>query len=233
MIPAKTYLLLLETATDVCSVAIADMERIIACVEKNDPYIHASQASVFVQQCLQEAGLQPSDLSSIAVSKGPGQYTSLRVGSSLAKGLCFGLNIPFLAVDTLQSLADAARLQYPNASYYLPMIDARRMEVYTSLFDSQGQCLETPQAQIVTPDLFASHLQTATSVVLCGNGAEKCRETLSDAPFQYADIACSAPHLATAARQAYTQNQWEDTAYFSPFYLKPPAITVAKKGGVV
>ena len=218
------HILLIETATNICSVAITHGEEVIATRQSIGE--HAAKITILIAECLAEAHLKPTQLNAVAVSSGPGSYTSLRVGTSAAKGICFALDIPLIAVDTLESLAHAAR-KTNQADFFAPMIDARRMEVYTKLFDKNIKIISPQEAKIITDESFLELLDQH-KVVFCGDGAAKCRQIITHTNAIFAPNECHALHLAALAFDAFTNGQFADTAYYTPNYLKPPNITTPK-----
>lgn len=223
------YLLCIETATERCSVAVAKGKKMLCLREAPGSYQHAAFISVLVDQALEEAGISPASLSGIAVSQGPGSYTALRVGLSAAKGLCYGLQIPLLAIDTLAALARAAA-EKVKADLYIPMIDARRMEVYTAVYDSSLRQREAPHALLLDKGCFAGWRGENRQLVFCGNGAGKFRELMQgERDCLFAEVVNSARHLVVPAVEAYEREELQNLAYFSPYYLKPPHITTPKK----
>lgn len=219
----------IETATDICSVCVSDGATVLSLREAEERYDHAARITLLIQACMRESDLTLSQLDAVAVSGGPGSYTGLRIGTAVAKGICYALEKPLIAVDTLQSLALASYRAMLKTALYCPMIDARRMEVYTAVYDHALQQLAAPRALVVEPTSFDSYRQEGHDIVLAGNGAEKCRAVLPADGFYYAEVRCSARHLVGPAVAAYEAGQFVDTAYFSPFYLKPPNITRARK----
>jgi len=222
-------LLHIETATDVCSVALSEGPELLSLREAEGVFQHAAQITLLIQQCLEHGGQSMQQLDAVSVSSGPGSYTSLRVGTATAKGICYALDIPLIAVSTLQSLALACLRQEREEGLYYPMIDARRMEVYTAGFDAANENILAPQALIVEETTFARELERGELVILCGNGAEKCRRLLPQDGILYSPLLCSAAHLVPLAHLAYERSQFEDAAYYEPFYLKPPNITKPRK----
>jgi tRNA threonylcarbamoyladenosine biosynthesis protein TsaB len=217
-----TSLLLIETGTAVCSVALARDAQIRSIEENSDGRGHAQLLAVFIKTILQRHGIAPHDLDAVAVSEGPGSYTGLRVGVATAKGLCYGVQKPLLAVNSLQSLACLAidrRLLPSPDSLIAPMIDARRMEVYTALFDAQGVRRTATTAEIITPASFADVLERQP-VLFVGDGAAKCRSLLPHPNAHFADLAASAAGMIRPALEAFGQQRFADLAYFEPFYLK-------------
>ncbi len=218
-----SLLLLIETATTSCSVALAQQGQILAIKELNERNIHAEVITVFIEELFNTTGKTYNDLDAVAVSSGPGSYTGLRIGVSTAKGLCFALDKPLIAVETMQSMADgmAAKLSGNSAALLCPMIDARRMEVYTALFDAQGNYIRPTSAEIIDKHSFADILADH-HVMFFGDGAEKCRDLLgryANAQFDTGFVN-SAAHLAATAQKKFEAAEFEDVAYFEPFYLK-------------
>ncbi|MBO4281579.1 MAG: tRNA (adenosine(37)-N6)-threonylcarbamoyltransferase complex dimerization subunit type 1 TsaB [Bacteroidales bacterium] len=214
-----THLLCLETATEICSVALSEDDRCIACVEDPQGNSHAELLMPLIDQCLRQAGVGKRELDAVCISSGPGSYTGLRIGTSSAKGLCYALSIPLLAVPSLEGIACGAAMACPDADCFRPMIDARRMEVYTALYDAQGTLLRETESLIINSESFATERQGHT-LVLCGNGAPKCRETLQGEGLRYSDTLSSARYLIPGAFRRWKAGQREDTAYFEPYYLK-------------
>ena len=218
------YILLLETATDSCSVALADNTEIIAEKYINQPKAHASLLARYISDILEENNITMADCSAVAVSKGPGSYTGLRVGVSCAKGLCYGASKPLISVCTLATIAQGAidnNLFAGEGNYTIvPMIDARRMEVYTANFNSKGEQLTKVEAKILDETSYAE-LLAAGPVLFTGNGAEKFRELVGNNP--NAHFAPQQPHASSMriiAAEKLEKGEFEDNAYFEPFYLK-------------
>lgn len=224
-------LLLLETATPVCSVALARDGEIIAQRQSNEPNAHSSKLSVFVQEMFDQCGLTPKQLDAVCVSSGPGSYTGLRIGVSSAKGFCYALGVPLLSVPTLQGMAAQYYAQHPDFwGMVCPMIDARRMECYTAVYASPTDELKTVSADIIVPNIYDEYLDKG-EVVFVGDGASKTREILGVHPnARYDDsFAISATGMLTVALKKLEEGKTEDVAYFEPFYLKD---FVAKKSVV-
>ncbi|TXB63008.1 tRNA (adenosine(37)-N6)-threonylcarbamoyltransferase complex dimerization subunit type 1 TsaB [Phaeodactylibacter luteus] len=223
-------ILLLETATDTCSVALGDGLQVIARKDASAPRQHAAEITLLIDACLKEAGWQLPELDAVALSSGPGSYTSLRVGTSVAKGICYALDKPMIAVDTLQALALASLQAEREEGVYFPMIDARRMEVYTAPFDAQNAPQGKAEAVIMEAGTFEEWHRRGIPVILSGNGAEKCRAVLPEDGVIFSAVGqCAAPMLLPLALRAFEAGAFSDTAYYSPFYLKPPNVTVSKK----
>ncbi|MCP4551520.1 MAG: tRNA (adenosine(37)-N6)-threonylcarbamoyltransferase complex dimerization subunit type 1 TsaB [Bacteroidetes bacterium] len=215
-------LLLLETATGVCSVALADQGELISLKETSTANSHSSLLTTFIDEILKENDLQYSDLDAIVVSKGPGSYTGLRIGISSAKGLCFSLDKPLIAINTLQSMAYGIHKMIQDENFLIcPMIDARRMEVYDSLFDPHLNEIKATAAEIIDENSFSDYFKKST-IYFGGDGADKCREVLShqkNAKF-VSDFKVSAKYMIEIASQKFKEKQFEDVVYFEPYYLK-------------
>ncbi len=223
-------ILCIETGTDTCSVALARDGALVALRESSGERDHAARVAVYTQQVLAECGLTPSGLDAVAVGKGPGSYTGLRIGVSFAKGLCYGLGTPLIGIGSLGSLcAEAMRGYGPRTDFsrtlYIPMIDARRMEVYAQVFDSGGTALTEPEALIIDGDSLVEYRDR--EVFIFGSGAAKCREALPWA--RYIEVEPSARGMISLAAKAFEAGDFENTAYFEPFYLKDFVITTSKK----
>ena len=221
-------ILCIETATEICSVALSIDGQIVALREAEQPYAHASMITVLIRDCLRDATSTVESLDAVAVSAGPGSYTALRVGFSCAKGICAGRGIPLIGVDTLEALAKAS-MQEVDADYFVPLIDARRMEVYTAVYNRQAQRIQAPAALVLAPESFHDYLQEGL-VAFVGDGAEKWRQLMNDSrQAVFPTVRCSALHLANPALGAWHKQEFQNLAYFSPYYLKPPNITQPKK----
>ena len=208
----------LETATTNCSVSIARNGETLALVEENGiRYSHAEQLHNFIAESLKEAEVSLDQLDAVAVSKGPGSYTGLRIGISAAKGLCFALDIPLISVNTLKILATTIET---DGGSIIPLLDARRMEVYAAVYDSEYKEIEPAWAEIVTPDSFKEVVKTKKAY-LVGPGAEKCRDVLSSENFIFETQRIpSAREMARLSYEKFKGEKFENNAYFEPFYLK-------------
>jgi tRNA threonylcarbamoyladenosine biosynthesis protein TsaB len=224
------FILCIDTATEVCSVALFDKNKLLVLNEITDGNMHASALTGLVEKTISEANITLKQLNAICISKGPGSYTGLRVGVSTAKGLCYGLNIPLISVNTLQGIAGVYMQQNPENTFSVcPMIDARRMEVYAAIFDSRLHELKPTEAVIINEQSFADELNEQ-QIVFIGNGAAKCKSTIMHPRAVFVDeIRCSAMGLGEFAYQQYRENKFEDVAYFEPFYLKDFIGTIPKK----
>lgn len=211
------YILNIETATKNCSVSIAANGKTLVCKEISElGYSHAEKLHLFIQDVIQEAAISFSQLSAIAVSQGPGSYTGLRIGVSAAKGLSYALQIPLIAVDTLLALAYQVS---ENDGLVVPMIDARRMEVYSAIFDFNKQKIREVQAEIISEESFAA---ISDKIYFIGNSNEKVKSVLTKSNFVFLDAIQypSAKEMSTISYQKYLEKDFEDVAYFEPYYLK-------------
>ncbi len=218
----------IETTTKNCSVSLAESGRLVAIRELNDGgYSHGENLHVFIEDVLKDAAKSFADIQAIAVSKGPGSYTGLRIGVSAAKGLCFSLDIPFIAVDTLGSLASS--IQIDEKEVTIPLLDARRMEVYSAVYDSNNMQIREIKAEVIDEHSFSEYL-TKSKVYFLGDGAHKCKEILLHENAIFLDgYFPSAKQMAQLSYDKYKISDIEDVAYFEPFYLKDFLITKPKK----
>lgn len=233
-------IILIETSTSLCSVALAEDGAVTAYRESSAPKAHASLTAVFIQEVLKERGLKLADCDAVCVSKGPGSYTGLRVGVSTAKGLCFGSGKPLLAVGTLDTLvAQSTEVEIPGQAgnddkdgngwkYIIPMIDARRMEVYSAVFTPDGRQISETTPVIVDENSFADYMSEG-QVLFIGDGAGKCADVIKHPNALFCQCNPKASAMLRPAVNAYEKKQFEDTAYFEPFYLKEFVATVSKK----
>jgi tRNA threonylcarbamoyladenosine biosynthesis protein TsaB len=222
-------ILLLETSTGICSVGLSDGPKLVALRSATEAYQHAAQITLLIQEVIAAADCRLEDIDAVAISSGPGSYTSLRVGAATAKGICYSLDKPLVVVDTMQALALAALKEVREEALYYPMIDARRMEVYTAGYDAANEEIAGVSAIIVDEQTFEKQLSKGQQIVLAGDGAEKCRAVLPKDGIIYSSVLCSAAHLMPLALVQFEGAVFEDIAYYSPRYLKPPNITKAKK----
>lgn len=211
----------IETSTTVCSVAIGRNEELVSIHEINDGYSHAEQLELLIAKCLEEASLKISDLDAVSVSKGPGSYTGLRIGVSLAKGICFGANIPLISTPTLASMAFSPKLSETKDMFYVPMLDARRMEVYACVLNQDKEEIQSTSAIVVEENSFAQFLETHP-VVFFGPGMDKCKAIIGNSGNAYfvSDILPSAAQMVQISAQKFEAKSFENVAYFEPFYLK-------------
>ncbi len=219
----------IETATDICSICISNKDEILVIKEAVKEYSHTSEITILIERCCSETGVSLKQLDAVAISKGPGSYTSLRVGASTAKGICYALDKPMIAIDTLQSIALASRKKEKKTALYAPMIDARRMEVYTSLFDKDMNLLLETQAKIIDEQSYQDYFEQGHTIVFSGNGAPKCQNVIKSPQANFSSVISSASNLAPLSFLAFQKNDFCDAAYFSPSYFKSPNITIPRK----
>ena len=219
-----SLILQIETATQTCSIALSENGKLLHIIEKTDRNIHASNITLFIEQVLKQSNKTMRDLNAIAVSMGPGSYTGLRIGVSTAKGLCYALDIPLIAVNTLEAMASGFKSKcfsvQPN-TVFCPMIDARRMEVYCAIFDDSLKVLMPTEAKIIDENSFREVLKSNV-VYFFGDGAAKCEDILglnSNARVMD-DYQNSAKDLTLPALEKFENKDFVDVAYFEPFYLK-------------
>lgn len=226
----------IETSTEVCSVALAKNGGLLFEKESTEGLNHSELLTVFIEEVLQTNEVAAETIDAVAVSKGPGSYTGLRIGVSVAKGLCYALNKPLIAVSTVDAMGKytarnpgkyGLKLTGENI-LFCPMIDARRMEVYTSIYDGSGQQIEPITAKIIDETSFSSYLQQH-KILFFGNGAKKCRDKLThpNALFE-GPVKASARFMLPLAQEKYNNKEFEDVAYFEPFYLKDFVATIPK-----
>lgn len=215
---------------------IAKDGELLSLRESDEGRDHARKVGVFVDELLRETGIAPEDLDAVAVGKGPGSYTGLRIGVSFAKGLCYGLQKPLVAVGSLDALAEVAREDYEagilsvegwEKAYLCPMVDARRMEVYAQVFDADGRPQSEVSAEVIDTESFAAFRGQGRPFVIFGSGARKCADVLPDATL--VEVTPSARGLARLAQQALDEGRTVDIAYFEPFYLKDFVVTTSRK----
>ena len=224
-------ILLIETSTAQLSTALAEDGTVTAFRICHEPRMQAALTAPFVKEILDEKGLTVKDLDAVCVGRGPGSYTGLRVGVSTAKGLCFGAGLPLLAAGTLDTLvAEAHRLGVvpEGCRHIVPMVDARRMEVYTAVFTPDGRQLTETKPVVVDESSFAAELAEGP-VLFIGDGALKCREAITSENAHFAAAFPTAMAMAPLAEAAYNEKRFEDVAYFEPFYLKDFVATVSRK----
>lgn len=227
-----SLILTIETATDVCSVALFDGEKLLDFRENTDGKSHATLLTVFIDDILRANNLLVNQLSAVSISMGPGSYTGLRIGVSAAKGLCYGAGIPLLAINTLQVITES--FLHTHAGPLLqnellcPMIDARRQEVYTAFFDTSGNEISQTSALIVDEGSFGNELLDKT-IYFFGNGSNKCQEIIKHPGAKFVDgVYPSARYMGKLSAQYFMAGKFQDVAYFEPFYLKDFVATTPK-----
>jgi tRNA threonylcarbamoyladenosine biosynthesis protein TsaB len=211
----------IETSTTLCSVALCNDGKPLAVKEIDDGYTHAENLHVFIEEVLKQASVNPNQLRAIAVGKGPGSYTGLRIGVSSAKGLAYALNIPLIGVNTLETMAWSVSQSMDSDSLFCPMLDARRMEVYCAIFDKELKPIKATSAQIID-EKNLNYFSFPKSICFFGDGMPKCREILSALPSTVfiENVKPSASFLGELSFKKYGAGEFENVAYFEPFYLK-------------
>jgi tRNA threonylcarbamoyladenosine biosynthesis protein TsaB len=224
----KNGILCIETATKNCSVALFEDGHLVSCIEESSSeYIHSEKLALFIEEILIDNKISAKQLSAVAVSSGPGSYTGLRIGVSTAKGICVGAGIRLIAIPNLIQLALAAKTKDDSFELYIPMLDARRMEVFTAVFQSDLEVLENTYAKEIDEGSFKD--LAGKRIAIFGDGAEKCLETLSDLNVKLVKVHCSARNMGHIALTKLQDQNFEDLAYFEPFYLKDFIAGVPKK----
>jgi len=208
----------IETTTTNCSVSLSkEGETLVLKEDYSANYSHAEMLHVFIDEVIQASKYNLKDIDAIAVSKGPGSYTGLRIGVSAAKGLCFALDKPLISVSTLESLSNQIKIE---DGFIIPMLDARRMEVYSAIFDANNKQVRKTEAQILNETSFNSYLESA-KVYFIGNGVEKTKTLINHPNAIFIDNKLpSANEISKLSYKSYKQNTFEDVAYFEPYYLK-------------
>jgi len=216
----------LETSTLICSVALCDLNGVVALKESSENKSHASQLTIFIEELLAGAGLRVSNLDAVAISKGPGSYTGLRIGVSTAKGLAFAGSIPLIGIETTLSMFhgidETIKRKYDldKTSLFVPMLDARRMEVYYSILSSEGKSIKEISAEIIDNRFFGD-IPENIRILIFGDGASKCKQLLKRGNIAFADeFRMSAAYMYEPAFKSLRERRFEDIAYFEPFYLK-------------
>ena len=229
-------ILVIETSTEVCSIALTIDGTQTDLIESREGQNHARLVTVFADSLLRRNNIKPEELVAVAVSKGPGSYTGLRIGVSTAKGICFARHIPLIAIGTLEAMTQHVmqnrkgyHIAEDKPTLFCPMIDARRMEVFSMLYNDDGSVLKPISAEIVD-ETFLSDELNEKQIVFYGNGSEKCSQVLKSPNALFIpQVEASAKYLCDLVWQLYNKNQFEDVAYFEPFYLKDFVATVSKK----
>jgi tRNA threonylcarbamoyladenosine biosynthesis protein TsaB len=226
-----SLILSIETSTKVCSVALHAQGELIAVQELFQEKSHSGMLAVLIKDILGYAGRELTELSAIALAKGPGSYTGLRIGTATAKGLCYALEVPLISVNTLEAMASQASNYNVDGAMLCPMLDARRMEVYYMCFNHKMEIIEETQPLVVDEHSFEAILSKG-KVLFFGNGAEKCKAVIGNRTnaFFLDQLNPSAKTVGSIALEKFNNNEFEDLAYFEPFYLKDVRITSPKKG---
>jgi tRNA threonylcarbamoyladenosine biosynthesis protein TsaB len=221
------YLLCLETATEICSVAISGQGILVSLEETTGDYLHSESLNLLIERAMEKAGISYSDLSGVVLSEGPGSYTALRVGTAAAKAICFALDIPLVPVPTLRGLFEGLIEHRENYRYMVPMIDARRMEVYTEVFHSQGAVQLPLHNAILDENSFQDYAKQ--KVLFAGNGCSKFKSIVSNPLWDFIPNRCSAKDLVSIGYLYFRENKIISSLNFSPLYLKKPNVTQSKR----
>jgi tRNA threonylcarbamoyladenosine biosynthesis protein TsaB len=226
-------ILCIETATGVCSVALCDDNSVISVLEAPHGMSHSSRLTVIIQELLRNASVEARQLDAVSVSKGPGSYTGLRIGVSVAKGIAYSAEIPLIGINTLIAMCHGYLTKNPlsadSTTLLCPMIDARRMEVYNALFTPDAKMLRETSADIITGSSYSDRLESE-KIIFFGNGADKCRSAITSTNAIFAEgFSLSASYLHKPSVNALREKQFEDVAYFEPYYLKEFIATIPKK----
>ena len=234
---SMSLIISLDTSTTVCSVALhqvndQNISGLLACYELFTERTSSAMLTTLISNIVSQAGYELTQLDAIAVAKGPGSYTGLRIGVSTAKGLCFALDKPLLAINTLAAMTEQIRAYFPTDYLLCPMIDARRMEVYCALYSANGEEIQQTSAKVIDENSFSEWL-VQKPVVFFGDGAAKCRSLVGNHPnaiFPDVNVLLSARTIGLLAASAFFQGQFENVATFEPFYLKDFMAIPSKKG---
>lgn len=218
----------IETSTDICSVCIAKDGEILSIRETERSYSHSEVIAIFIDECVTEANISMSDLDAVSISRGPGSYTALRIGAATAKGICFALDIPLISVGTLDALRMSITDKVGENDLVIPMIDARRKEVYQAIYDCSGETVEEV-APIILDENTYKELSAYDQLHFCGDGSDKAQDILSIENGRFYKEECSARHMMKISEEKFKNKVFEDITYYEPFYYKGPNITVQKK----
>jgi tRNA threonylcarbamoyladenosine biosynthesis protein TsaB len=225
-------ILCIETATNICSAALCSSAGVVAVKESADQKLHASMLTVYIDELLNDAGISATDLKAVAVSKGPGSYTGLRIGVSVAKGIAFGASLPLIGVETTLSMTMGLiqlMVKVDENTIFCPMIDARRMEVYYALYSHNGKQIKDISAEIITESSFDA-IPEKNKIIFFGNGAAKCSDIIKRQNIEFVDnFNPSAAFMYKPVNDAFELKHFEDAAYFEPFYLKNFVATTQRK----
>ncbi|MEO0338650.1 MAG: tRNA (adenosine(37)-N6)-threonylcarbamoyltransferase complex dimerization subunit type 1 TsaB [Bacteroidota bacterium] len=224
----------IESATSICSIAISVAGAVKHQAHTDAPYQHTSQITLLIEECTKSTGIALKDLDAIAVSMGPGSYTALRVGLSTAKGICFALQKPLIGISTLKALAQGVKNTFSEPADLVntlicPMIDARRMEVYTTLYDAYLGVQGPDEAKIIDENSYQPFFELGKKIIFTGDGSEKCKAVIHHTHAFFDNGVASASNMVPLAEDAFRRKDFLDVAYAEPFYLKPPNITTPKK----
>ncbi len=215
-----SLLLAIETTTKNCSVAVFEKNKLLSFNEQNSAeYSHAEKLTIFIQRVLEKTNITLKEIDAIVLSKGPGSYTGLRIGTSTAKGLCYALDIPLISLSTLKVMASVVSKKHPQYKYYCPMLDARRMEVFSSIYDQFNDEVREVRADIIDGSIYTDFLKH--KVLFFGDGSLKCNNVINNSNAYFIDgIFPSAKDMGILGFKKFENQDFEDVAYFEPYYLK-------------
>ena len=225
----NNYILHINSTTGICSVALSDGDNLLCYKETTEANSHTEVITVFIRDIINEIGVDYKYLSAVSLASGPGSYTSLRVGCSTAKGICFAHDIPLITIPSLDVLASSCISSAKEGDYIIPMIDARRMEVYTAVYDHNGNKLDNDHALIVDEVAYSTYVDNNVTHHLAGNGAAKTLELLPQSTLKLHKHYSSAIYMVDLANKALLAKDFSDLGYFEPFYLKGANVTKSKK----
>jgi tRNA threonylcarbamoyladenosine biosynthesis protein TsaB len=218
----------IETSTDICSVCLSSEGNTIAIRETERSYSHSEVIAVFIDECVKEVGIGMKEINAVSIGQGPGSYTALRIGAATAKGICFALSIPLISIGTLDALRESIKDKAGVNDLIVPMIDARRKEVYRCIYDFEGKIIE-PVAPVILDGNSFEEYANYDRLLFCGDGVPKSRDILKIANAEFFNEECSARHMILLSEEKFNNNQFENISYFEPFYYKGPNITIQKK----
>ena len=218
----------IETSTDICSVCISKDGSVLSIRETERSFSHSEVIAPFIEECIKESGYKIKDIDAVAVSQGPGSYTALRIGTATAKGICFAMDIPLIAIGTLDALYNGAKKEAKDDDLIIPMIDARRKEVYRSIYDSMGKLIREVEPIILDENTFQEY-ESYNQLIFCGDGVAKARDILKVENSKFLDQECSSNFMVELSEEKFANKQFEDLSYYEPYYYKGPNITVQKK----
>lgn len=224
------FILNIESTADFCSVSVFNGLELVSFLESTEKHSHSKLLAVLIKDCLAAAQLSTTDLDAIGLAAGPGSYTGLRVGASIAKGMCYSLNIPLITIDSLHIIAAPFFNNEEGSGFIIPTIDARRQEAYISIFDIKGKNLEESVPHIFINESFSDYYNENTRLIICGNAADKAKGILiEDTSIIFTQSYPSAKFMGEIAHKLFSEQIFSDTAYFEPNYIKSPNITTQKK----
>ena len=225
-------ILSIESATSVCSVALHHDGKLLGLMELHQENIHAKKLMLLIDSLFRKLNIESKELSAVAISSGPGSYTGLRIGVSIAKGLAYAHNIPLIGVDTLLALSHQLLPVCSDGDLIIPMIDARRMEVYTSIVSSGGEIIKSSHPLIVEDNPFLDYLEKV-KVYFIGDGVEKLKEVLAHPNAVFHNVLNSSKSMGKLAFEKFQKKEFEDIAYFEPNYLKEFRVIASKKNPLI